>query len=182
MSLLMFPDPSIRCADTSSARHPRRGGVKTMDLDLLVGGLTAGSLYALVAMGFNVLYRPTNVFNFAQGDLVMLGAMLGATLMTMAGLPWFAGAGLAMLGVAVLALVEERIAVAPVLERSATGHGWVITTLAVSMIFANVVGLFWGPDASQRADAAAEVIPAAKSAVPVGADLGHPHFPAQSDP
>ena len=45
-----------------------------------------------------------------------------------------------------------------------------------------VFGLFWGADASQRADAAAEVIPAAKSAVPVGADFGHPHFPAQSDP
>ena len=120
-----------------------------MDLDLLVGGLTAGSLYALVAMGFNILYRPTNVFNFAQGDLVMLGAMFGATLITMLGLPWFAGAALAMLAVAVLALVEEKIAVAPVLNRSATGHGWVITTLAVSMIFANLVGLGWGPTRSR---------------------------------
>ena len=45
-----------------------------------------------------------------------------------------------------------------------------------------VFGLFWGPDASQRADAAAEVIPAAKSAVPVDADFGHPRFQAQSDP
>lgn len=117
-----------------------------MDLDLLVGGLTAGSLYALVAMGFNILYRPTNVFNFAQGDLVMLGAMLGATVMTVLGMPWFVGAALAMLAVAVLAFVEERIAVAPVLNRSASGHGWVITTLAVSMIFANLVGLAWGPD------------------------------------
>lgn len=117
-----------------------------MDLDLVVGGLTAGSLYALVGMGFNILYRPTNVFNFAQGDLVMVGAMLGATLTTLAGLPWFAGAALAMLGVAVLAWLEQRIAVAPVLRRSATGHGWVITTLAVSMIFANLVGLAWGPD------------------------------------
>ena len=117
-----------------------------MDLDLLVGGLTAGSLYALVAMGFNILYRPTNVFNFAQGDLVMLGAMFGATFITLLGLPWFVGAALAMLAVAALALVEEKIAVAPVLNRSATGHGWVITTLAVSMIFANLVGLGWGPD------------------------------------
>lgn len=117
-----------------------------MDLDLFVGGLTAGSLYALVAMGFNILYRPTNVFNFAQGDLVMLGAMLGATVMTVLGMPWFVGAALAMLAVAVLAFIEERIAVAPVLNRSATGHGWVITTLAVSMIFANLVGLAWGPD------------------------------------
>ena len=117
-----------------------------MDLDLLVSGLTAGSLYALVAMGFNILYRPTNVFNFAQGDLVMLGAMLGATFITLMGLPWFVGAVLSMLAVAVLALVEQKIAVAPVLNRSATGHGWVITTLAVSMIFANLVGLGWGPD------------------------------------
>ena len=117
-----------------------------MDLDLLVDGLTAGSLYALVAMGFNILYRPTNVFNFAQGDLVMLGAMFAASLITLAGLPWPIGTALAMLGVAALALVEEKIAVAPVLNRSATGHGWVITTLAVSMIFANLVGLVWGPD------------------------------------
>ena len=102
-----------------------------MDLDLLVGALTAGSLYALVAMGFNILYRPTNVFNFAQGDLVMLGAMFGATFITLLGLPWFVGAALAMLAVAALALVEEKIAVAPVLSRSATGHGWVITMTAI---------------------------------------------------
>jgi hypothetical protein len=76
----------------------------------------------------------------------MLGAMFGATFITLLGLPWFVGAALAMLVVAVLALVEEKIAVAPVLNRSATGHGWVITTLAVSMILANLVGLGWGPD------------------------------------
>jgi 4-diphosphocytidyl-2-C-methyl-D-erythritol kinase len=44
-----------------------------------------------------------------------------------------------------------------------------------------VFGLFWGPDAVQRADAAAREIPAANSAVPVGADFGHPRFPAQSE-
>ncbi len=117
-----------------------------MDLDLIPAGLTAGSLYALVAMGFNILYRPTNVFNFAQGDLVMLGAMVGATVMAVAGLPWLAGAAAAMLCVAVLALVEERVAVAPVLKRSAHGHSWVITTLAISMIIGNLVGRIWGPD------------------------------------
>src|SRR5260370_10096537 len=116
-----------------------------MDRALLVGALTAGSLYALVAMGFNSLYRQTKVFNFAQGDLVMMGAMFGATFITLLGLPWFVGAALAMLAVAALALIEAKIAVAPVLNRSATGHGWVITTLAVSMIFANLVGLCWGP-------------------------------------
>src|SRR6266852_2920762 len=117
-----------------------------MDLDLLVGALTAGSLYALVAVGFNILYRPTNVFNFAQGDLVMLGAMIGARLFGQAGLSWYAAAALAMVAVATIALVEERIAVAPVLRRWASGTSWVITTLAVSLIITNLVGHVWGPD------------------------------------
>lgn len=43
-----------------------------------------------------------------------------------------------------------------------------------------VFGLYWGPDASGRAEAAARDVPAAKSAVPVGAEFGHPRFPAQS--
>ena len=58
-----------------------------MDLDIIPNGLAAGSLYALIAVGFNILYRPTNVFNFAQGDLVMLGAMIGASALA-SGLPW----------------------------------------------------------------------------------------------
>lgn len=117
-----------------------------MDPDLIVNGVVAGSLYALVAMGFNILYRPTNVFNFAQGDLVMLGAMVCASAMALWSLPWFAGAALALAAVGVLGLIEERIAVAPVLRRSASGHAWVITTLAFSMIIANLVGRIWGPD------------------------------------
>jgi branched-chain amino acid transport system permease protein len=117
-----------------------------MDLDILVRGLTAGSLYALVAVGFNILYRPTNVFNFAQGDLVMLGAMLAATLSGRLALPWYAAAALAIAAVAVIALIEERVAVAPILRRSSSGTGWVITTLAFSLVIANLVGHIWGPD------------------------------------
>src|SRR5258707_11422019 len=93
-----------------------------MALDLLVGALTAGSLYALVAMGFNILYRPTNVFNFAQGDLVMLGAMFGATFITLLGLPWFVGAAFALLAAAALALIREKVAVPPLRYRPAPRH------------------------------------------------------------
>ena len=63
-----------------------------MDLDCWSARNIAGSLYALVAVGFNMLYRPTNVFNFAQGELVMLGAMIFASIITLAGMPWFVGA------------------------------------------------------------------------------------------
>lgn len=59
-----------------------------------------------------------------------------------------------------------------------TGADHVLVTGSGPTVF----GLFWGPDASQRADAAATEVPAAKSALPVGVDFGHPHFPAQSEP
>jgi branched-chain amino acid transport system permease protein len=117
-----------------------------MVLDILVSGLTAGSLYCLVAVSFNILYRPTKVFNFAQGDLVMLGAMASALLLSQRGWPWWAALLAAMAAVALLALIEERIAVAPVLKRSAGGTAWIITTLAVAMIISNSVGKIWGPD------------------------------------
>lgn len=117
-----------------------------MFTDILITGLPAGCLYALVAASFNILYRPTNVFNFAQGDLVMLGAMFFATLKAIGWMPWQVALLLAIVGVGLLAVVIERVAVAPLLRRSTHGHGWIITTLAVSMIFANVAGKVWGAD------------------------------------
>lgn len=115
-----------------------------MLLDILVSGLTAGSLYCLVAVSFNMLYRPTKIFNFAQGDLVMLGSMGSALLLTKLSWPWWLALAAAMLCVAALAVLEERLAVAPILRRSSQGTGWIITTLAVAMIIVNAVGKFWG--------------------------------------
>ena len=117
-----------------------------MWLDMIVSGLTAGSLYCLVAVGFNILYRPTKVFNFAQGDLVMVGSMASALLMTQLHWPWVPAFAAAVAVVALLALLEERVAVAPVLRRSAGGTAWIITTLAVAMIMSNIVGKIWGAD------------------------------------
>ena len=105
-----------------------------MDFDVVAHGIVAGSLYALVAVSFNILYRPTNVFNFAQGELVMLGAMIFASITSLAGMPWFAALTATLVAVGLIGLVEERVAVAPILARSQTGTGWVITTLAVSLI------------------------------------------------
>jgi branched-chain amino acid transport system permease protein len=117
-----------------------------MWFDVIVSGLTAGSLYCLVAVGFNILYRPTRVFNFAQGDFVMVGSMASALLMTQLKWPWLAAFAAGMVGVAVLSLIVERVAVAPVLKRSTSGTAWIITTLAVAMIISNVVGKVWGAD------------------------------------
>lgn len=117
-----------------------------MFADILITGLPAGCLYALVAASFNILYRPTNVFNFAQGDLVMLGAMFFATLQAKDVIPWQIALVLSAFAVGLIGVVIERIAVAPVLRRSAHSHGWIITTLAMSMIIVNAAGKVWGAD------------------------------------
>ncbi|AUC99108.1 hypothetical protein CWS35_36320 [Bradyrhizobium sp. SK17] len=120
-----------------------------MDLDVIARGITAGSLYALVAVSFNIMYRPTNVFNFAQGELVMLGAMMFATATTLAGIPWLAACVLTLVVIGLFGLLEERIAVAPILAKAQHSTAWIITTLAVSLIVSNLVGRVWGPDPIQ---------------------------------
>ncbi|MEU8796428.1 branched-chain amino acid ABC transporter permease [Spirillospora sp. NPDC048819] len=113
-----------------------------MIADILVAGLVFGSLYGLVAMGFNVLHRPTNVVNFAQGELIMIGAMLMAAT-PIGGLPWGIAVVCVMAVVAVVTLAEERVAVTPVLRRSSHAAGWVITTLAFSLLIAEAAGRLW---------------------------------------
>lgn len=115
-------------------------------LALLATGVTMGAIYAMVAVSFNIAYKPTNVFNMAQGELVMLGAMFAWGLMTRGALPWLAGAGLVLAAVAAIGLFEERIAVAALLRKPSHHHGWIISTLAFSIIVLNVADHVYGTD------------------------------------
>lgn len=115
-------------------------------LALLVTGVTMGAIYAMVAVSFNVAYKPTNVFNMAQGELVMLGAMFAWGLMTQSALPWLVGAALALAAVAAIGLFEERVAVAALLRKPSHHHGWIISTLAFSIIVLNVADHVYGTD------------------------------------
>ncbi len=76
-------------------------------MQYLLSGITKGSIYAVVAIGFNLIFNATGVLNFAQGEFVMLGGMLAVTLAQFAPLP-IAIAG-AVLGVAVLGCVLELV-------------------------------------------------------------------------
>jgi branched-subunit amino acid ABC-type transport system permease component len=65
-----------------------------MNLDILiqlvVSGLTIGCIYSLVGLGFSLTLRATELINFAHGEMVMLGALTGYTLLTVFGLPYIA--------------------------------------------------------------------------------------------
>jgi branched-chain amino acid transport system permease protein len=116
-----------------------------MDPSVVLHGLVAGCLYALAGISLNILYRPTNTFNFAQGDLIMIGAMFCAALLGVSHLPWYLAALLTIALVAVLSLAEYFVAIAPMIRRR-HGVGWIISTLSVSLILQDAVGKLFGPD------------------------------------
>lgn len=113
---------------------------------LLVSGLTTGSIYAMIGVSLNIAYKPTKVFNMAQGGLMMLGMMFAWVFLSHFGLPWIVGVPLVMLVVAVISVIEERIAVAPLHNSPGHSHAWVITTLAFSIIVVNAADQIWGAD------------------------------------
>ncbi|MBN9526828.1 MAG: branched-chain amino acid ABC transporter permease [Alphaproteobacteria bacterium] len=118
-----------------------------MYLDVLVQALTAGSIYALVGVSVNVIYRPTNTFNLAQGNLVMLGAILCATILGQLKLPWYLAAGITVVVISGIAWLTHLVAVAPILSRpGGGGHGWLVSTLAVGILIEDAVGKIVGPD------------------------------------
>jgi branched-chain amino acid transport system permease protein len=82
-------------------------------LTTLVRGLATGSLYALLAAGFVVIYRATDVVNFAQPSLMVLGAYFTAYFTRSVGVPFALSIVLAMLVVALIAAISERIALRP---------------------------------------------------------------------
>ena len=57
---------------------------EVQNLDLLVTGLTLGAIYALVALGFHLVFKMTGIIDFAQGDKVVLGGLIGLTLVNRA--------------------------------------------------------------------------------------------------
>lgn len=107
----------------------------------LVDALTIGALYGLVGVSFNVMYRPTGVLNFAQGDIVLVGAVVAWLVLDVYSLPWLLALVAVLAAGAIFGVIEERIAIWPVLRRSPTAHGWVLSTLAVSILVQNAMGI-----------------------------------------
>jgi branched-chain amino acid transport system permease protein len=122
-------------------------------LTVLVRGLAQGSLYALLAAGFVVIYRATDVVNFAQPSLMVLGAYFTAYFARSIGLPFAVAVLLAMVAVAAIAGLSERIALRPMVGEPpfaaamvTVGLFIVLTIVANRLIGPNVltVGDPWG--------------------------------------
>ena len=122
----------------------------TTFLQQLVNGLSLGSIYALIALGYTMVYGVLRLINFAHGDVYMVGAYVGYYLSRkMQGRePSFVSAFLVMIGAmvacAVLGLVIERLAYRPV--RRASRLTLLITAIGVSLFIENGGQLVFGPD------------------------------------
>jgi branched-chain amino acid transport system permease protein len=82
---------------------------------LTISGIALGCIYALIALGFVLIYKATETVNFAQGELMMLGAFAGLALMQVVGLPFLLAAPIAIVGMAVFGGLVERLAIRPIL-------------------------------------------------------------------
>jgi len=108
----------------------------------LINGVTLGAMYALVALGLSLVFGVVRLVNFAHGELFMLGGYALIFLYIDHHVPYTIAVLLAMVGVAAVGLLFERLVVRPVLDRS-----WrvqLIATMAASMIMSNAAIHIWG--------------------------------------
>jgi len=108
-------------------------------------GLTLGCIYALVALGFTIIFNSTGIVNFAQGDFVMLGALLSATFASVWGLYLPVAILLAIATVALIGGLMLRILIQP-LQPDRSLFLPVMMTMGASIVFNAVALLLWGAD------------------------------------
>ena len=115
-------------------------------LQLSVAGVAQGCVYALVALGFVLIYKATETVNFAQGDLMMLGAFFALTSSVIMGWPYWATILFALAIMAVVGMLLERVVLRPVLGQPA--FTVVMITIGVGYVLRGVVTMMpgWGTD------------------------------------
>jgi branched-chain amino acid transport system permease protein len=112
---------------------------------LILGGISVGSVYALIALGLNLTFLTTRTLNFGQGSLMMLAAV-SAVLLAGIGANLYVGllGGIVLVGV--VAALTESIAIRPIAKVGGS-MGWVVTTLGVGIFLQGFVAKFFGSQA-----------------------------------
>lgn len=111
-------------------------------LQFLVNGLTFGSIYALIAVSFVVIYRGTKVLNFAQGEFMLFGNYVAFMFILSTGLPFIVAFVIAVLVNALLALLLEAAIFRKFIGESV--FSVVMVTIGLSSVLKGVIGLIWG--------------------------------------
>ena len=114
-------------------------------LQLIYSGVALGMIYAVIAFGYQLTFATSDTLNFGQGEALMLGALVALTLVDRLGLNyWLAIPIVGAFGLLQGALVE-RIGVRPAIKIKSE-FGWIMSTIALGIIFKNVAENIWGRD------------------------------------
>ncbi|MBU1157114.1 MAG: branched-chain amino acid ABC transporter permease [Proteobacteria bacterium] len=111
-------------------------------LQLMVTGLVIGSVYALVAMGFALIYKSTSIINFAQGEFVLVGGYICWWLYTMLGIPIVWSFMLTMLIAVAMGVVLERLVLRPMIGEPIISV--IMITIALATVLKSLVTILWG--------------------------------------
>lgn len=113
-------------------------------LQLLVSGLAVGGVYALIALGFVLIYKATSIINFATGEFMMIGAFIFYTLMVDAGLPVVPAFIGVMAAAALIGFGVERLILRHMLGRPTISI--VMVTIGLSSILMGMAEMIWGAE------------------------------------
>jgi branched-chain amino acid transport system permease protein len=114
----------------------------TAFIQYVITGLAVGSIYAIVALGFSLVFKATGVFNFAQGALMMLGAFLAWTATARWGLPLIPAIILTLVISAALGVAMHFVVIRPLM--GSTLLTLVMATIALSLIITSMASIIWG--------------------------------------
>jgi len=117
-----------------------------MILDPLIGGIAMGCIYSLIALGYNMIIRAMDLLHFAQGEVMMVGALSGVTLVAVLRVPYLVAIPLVMILCGLLGLALDASAYRPIRQRNAPTINLIIATLGMSILLANGAMLIWGSE------------------------------------
>lgn len=112
-------------------------------LQLTVSGFSTGMIYALAAVGFVIIYKSSDVINFAQGELLLFGTYLTFCAIVQLGLPWTLGVAATLVVAVALGLAVERTVLRPLIGEPIISM--IMVTIGLSGVLRAIVNAIWGP-------------------------------------
>ena len=117
-------------------------------INLLAYGLADGTILALAALGFVLIYKATSVINFAQGEFLLVGAYTLYTAFVVLGLPFIAAALVGVVIATILGVLVERLILRPMVGESPISI--IMVTIGLSSVLRAVVQMFYGTSQQQQ--------------------------------
>lgn len=114
------------------------------DIQMIVASLSIGGIYALIALGFTIIFSASNVMNFAQGEFAMLGALVGVTTYGTVQLPYVLAVPVTLGTVAAVGAAISVYIVLPLVRRAVSLDLVIATLIAVSLFLRHGAALIWG--------------------------------------